>query len=175
MDLIIGGQIMSNIVNLDFIEEVKELLSKAKEHVKTTINVAMVYTYYEIGRRIVEQEQKGQNRAEYGKEVIKQLSLALSKEFGKGYSIQNLFLIRKFYLIYSSAQIFQSPIRKCEYLPVSSEGRRFYLSWTHYVKLINITSEYERNFYEIESFNNNWSVRELQRQIASCLFERLAV
>jgi len=117
---------MSNIVNLDFIEEVKELLSNAKEHVKTTINIAMVYTYYEIGRRIVEQEQKGLNRAEYGKEVIKQLSIALTKEFGKGYSIHNLKLIRKFYLVYKNDQIGESLIPQSQNLPKTLEGRHFY-------------------------------------------------
>ena len=203
MDLIIGGQIMSNIVNLDFIEEVKELLSKAKEHVKTTINVAMVYTYYEIGRRIVEQEQKGLNRAEYGKEVIKQLSIALTKEFGKGYSIFNLFLMRKFYLVYRSEQIletafqkshedlkigdkkdniivnndeiWQTLIAKSLSVPTTADSKRFYLSWGHYTKLIRISNKNERHFYEIESYQNKWSVRELQRQIDSCLYERLAL
>lgn len=81
---------MPNIVDVNFINEVKELLNNAKERVKTATNVAMVYTYYEIGRRIVEQEQEGENRAEYGKEVLNQLSQALTKEFGKGYSVLNL-------------------------------------------------------------------------------------
>ena len=96
---------MSNLVDINFINEVKELLNSAKERVKATINVAMVYTYYEIGRRIVEQEQKGESRAEYGKEVLKQLSAALTKEFGKGYSVSNLKMIRQFYLVYSTDQI----------------------------------------------------------------------
>ena len=92
---------MPNLVNVEFVNDIKELLRNAKQNVRTAINVAMVYTYYEIGRRIVEQEQKGSDRTEYGKEILKQLSEALTKEFGKGYSIYNLKLFRKFYLIYS--------------------------------------------------------------------------
>ena len=175
MDVIIGGQIMSNIVESKFIEEIKELLSSAKEHVCTTINVAMVYTYYEIGRRIVEQEQKGQNRAEYGKEILKQLSSALTKEFGKGYSESNLTFIRKFYLIYANDQISESVFTKSSNLPLTCDGRRFYLSWAHYTKLMRISNMAERHFYEIEAYQNKWSVRELQRQIDSCLYERLAL
>ena len=84
------------------------MVRKAKETVKTTINVAMVYTYYEIGRRIVEEEQKGQSRADYGKEILQRLSNSLTKEFGKGYSISNIRAIRQFFITYKSDQIQQT-------------------------------------------------------------------
>ena len=89
-------------IDTNFIREIKELVNSAKQRVVTSINIAMVYTYYEIGRRIVEQEQKGSNKANYGEELLIQLSNELTKEFGKGYSLTNLKLIRKFYLVYSS-------------------------------------------------------------------------
>ena len=89
-------------IDTNFIREIKELVNSAKQRVVTSINIAMVYTYYEIGRRIVEQEQKGFNKANYGEELLIQLSSELTKEFGKGYSLTNLKLIRQFYLVYSS-------------------------------------------------------------------------
>lgn len=166
---------MSDIIDVNFINEIKNLLNSAKERVKTAINIAMVYTYYEIGRRIVEQEQKGLNRAEYGKEVLKQLSAALTKEFGKGYSQDNLKLFRRFYVIYSQDQIGETVFTESKNLPVTLEGRRFYLSWGHYIRLMRISNINERHFYEIETYKNNWSVRELNRQFDSALYERLVL
>ncbi len=93
---------MNSIIDTKFLGEIKELVNSAKQRVVTSINIAMVYTYYEIGKRIVEQEQKGSNKANYGEELLIQLSSELTKEFGKGYSLTNLKLIRKFYLVYSS-------------------------------------------------------------------------
>ena len=166
---------MSKIIDVNFINEVKNLLNNAKERVKTAINISMVYTYYEIGRRIVEQEQKGENRAEYGKEVLKQLSIVLTKEFGKGYSISNLKTIRQFYVVYCKDQIGQTVFSESQNLPITLEGRCFYLSWGHYIKLMRISNIEERHFYEIEAYKNNWSVRELERQFNSSLFERLVL
>ena len=165
----------NSILNVQFIDEVKELLNSAKERVKATINVAMVYTYYEIGRRIINQEQKGENRAEYGKEILKQLSNVLTKEFGKGYSIDNLKLFRRFYIIYSRDEIGETVFTESQNLPKTLEGRRFYLSWGHYIRLMRITDLDERHFYEIETYKNNWSVRELDRQFNSSLYERLVL
>ena len=166
---------MSNIIDATYINDIKELLSSAKQSVKTAINITMVYTYYEVGRRIIEQEQKGSNRAEYGKEVLKQLSVALTKEFEKGYSISNLKMIRQFYVTYSQDEIGQTVFSESQHLPVTSEGRRFYLSWGHYIKLMRISNIDERHFYEIETYKNSWSVRELDRQFNSALYERLVL
>ena len=116
---------MSNIIDTSFITDIKELLSSAKQSVKTAINVTMVYTYYEVGRRIIVQEQKGSNRAEYGKEVLKQLSVALTKEFEKGYSISNLKMIRQFYVTYSQDEIGQTVFSESQKLPITLEGRHF--------------------------------------------------
>ena len=172
---LIGGVFMPNITDTTYINDIKELISSAKQSVKTAINITMVYTYYEVGRRIIEQEQKGSNRAEYGKEVLKQLSVALTKEFEKGYSISNLKMIRQFYVTYSQDEIGQTVFSESQHLPVTSEGRRFYLSWGHYIKLMRISNIDERHFYEIETYKNNWSVRELDRQFDSALYERLVL
>lgn len=166
---------MPQEIETDFIQEVKELLSSARERTKAAINIAMVYTYYEIGRRILKQEQKGLNRAEYGKKILKQLSSALTKEFGKGYSISNLKTIRQFFVVYSQDRIGQTAFSQSQNLPTTLEGRRFYLGWGHYVRLMRISNLEERHFYEIETYKNNWSVRELNRQFDSALYERLAL
>lgn len=166
---------MPQQIETDFIQEVKELLNSARERTKAAINIAMVYTYYEIGRRILKQEQKGLNRAEYGKKILKQLSSALTKEFGKGYSISNLKSIRQFFVVYSQDRIGQTAFSQSQNLPTTLEGRRFYLGWGHYVRLMRISNLEERHFYEIETYKNNWSVRELNRQFDSALYERLAL
>ena len=166
---------MSNTIEKKFAEEIKELLNSAKEQVKTSINLAMVYTYYEIGRRIVKHEQNGENRAEYGKEILRNLSNELTKEFGKGYSVDNLKLMRRFFLIYKNDEIGETVFPKSQHLPKTVDGRRFFIGWAHYVKLITISNPNERHFYEIESYSNNWSFRELKRQVDSCLYERLAL
>ena len=148
--------------------KIVELLAAARQNVVRTVNQTMVYTYYEIGRMIVEDEQHGKERAEYGKQVLKELSKRITLEFGKGFSVQNLENMRKFYLLYSSDEKSQSPIR-------ISEKQNSMLSWTHYLMLIRIDKKEERSFYEIEALNNNWSVRELQRQFNSALYERLVL
>lgn len=156
-----------------YINEIIELLNSAKRRVLISINTAMVYTYYEIGRLIVNQEQKGKNRAEYGKTVLKNLSNALSKEFGKGYSISNLRYIRQFFITYSSDKIRQTLFGEFEKHAKTKDGRSFFLGWAHYVRLIQISDINERHFYEIEAYQNKWSFRELNRQVNSSLYERL--
>jgi predicted nuclease of restriction endonuclease-like (RecB) superfamily len=138
----------------------------------------MTLAYFRIGKMIVEDEQDGQERAGYAKEILKKLSVKLTEEFGRGYSEDNLDFMRKFYLTYqnriprklsaeSENPISESLIRKLE--------SPFHLSWTHYIQLLKIKGDDERSFYEIEAVNSNWSVRELQRQYGSSLFERLAL
>jgi predicted nuclease of restriction endonuclease-like (RecB) superfamily len=120
----------------------------------------MVHTYFEIGRMIVEDEQQGNERAAYGKQVLKELSKQLMSDFGKGFSVDNLQNMRQFYLAYSIYE---------------TTSRKFELSWSHYLKLMRIKNEQERNFYEMECIANNWSLKELQRQFDSALYQRLAL
>lgn len=140
-----------------FLEQVKSLLFEAQQRVVHTVNSIMVQTYFELGKQIVEHEQEGKNYANYGEYLLEALSENLTKEFGKGYSKRNLELIRKFYLTYKIAK---SPISQS-------------ISWTHYLHLMRIQNEDERVFYENEIVSNNWSVRELNRQISTSLYERL--
>ena len=140
-----------------FLEQVKSLLFEAQQRVVHSVNSIMVQTYFELGKQIVEHEQEGKNYANYGEYLLEALSKNLTKEFGKGYSKRNLELIRKFYLTYKIAK---SPISQS-------------ISWTHYLQLMRIQNEDERVFYENEIVSNNWSVRELNRQINTSLYERL--
>ena len=144
----------------DIYEEIRGLLKSARENIVSTINSTMAKTYFLIGKRIVEEEQNGEKRAEYGKKLIKELSKKLTKEFGKGFSERNLEQMRKFYLAYSIPQTLSAEFR---------------LSWSHYIILMRMENLDERNFYEIEAIENNWSLRELRRQIDSALYERLVL
>ncbi len=151
---------MNNLASNTLVSDIKTLLHNAKKRVYQTINSTMTQTYYKIGQRIIKEEQAGEKRAKYGKEIIKKLSLELTQEFGKGFSVDNLENMRKFYIAYSNSE---------------TVSRKFELSYSHYIFLSRMTNEYERNFYEIESINNSWSLRELKRQFNSGLFERLSL
>ncbi|MCD8363767.1 MAG: PDDEXK nuclease domain-containing protein [Lachnospiraceae bacterium] len=162
-------------MNEKFLKEISDLLENARKQAKTAVNISMVYTYFEIGRRIYEEEQAGEDRAAYGKQLIKGLSEYLTKNFGKGYSVGNLKNIRQFYRVYSEDQIGETPFSQFKNLPAVSTGRKFYLSWSHYLKLMRISNVDERHFYEIEAAKNEWSLAELNRQFDSALYERLAL
>jgi len=163
---------MSDIIinESEFYSRISEVLKSARNKIVQAVNTTMVETYFEIGRLIVEEEQSGKERAEYGKKILKDLSMKLTKEFGKGFSEDNLSNMRKFYFTYQ-LQISETLSRKSEKLPLNN----FKLSWSHYLKLMHIDDEYERRFYEIECEKNNWSLRELQRQYDSALYARLAL
>lgn len=164
-----------NDISTSFLHDVGELLEKARQNVKTAVNLTMVYTYFEIGRMIIEEEQNGTDRAAYGKKVLKVLSEYLTDNYGKGFSVDNLKLMRRFYRIYTDDQIGETVFPQFKNLPVASNGRKFYLSWSHYLKLMRINNIDERHFYEIEAAKNDWSLNELRRQYDSSLYERLSL
>ena len=149
-------------IKKDIYQEIHDLLHKARQNIISNINSTMAKTYFLIGKRIVEEEQDGNKRAEYGKNLIKMLSEKLTKEFGKGFSETNLEQMRKFFKVYGIPQTL-------------SEEFQFNLSWSHYLILMRIEDINARNFYEIEAFENNWSLRELKRQVNSSLYERLVL
>lgn len=164
--------------------QVVALLQNARQQVLRTVNSTMVYTYFEIGRMIVEEEQNGKERAEYGKQILKGLSTDLTKEFGKGFSMRNLEQIRKFYKTYSNSSSLSTILQNQIPQTVSAEFNNAYfelfrsyfkLTWSHYTFLMRIDNEEERRFYEIESEKYNWSVRELKRQYDSALYTRLTL
>lgn len=164
-----------NMAENDFFKNVAEILNSARENAKTAVNIAMVYAYYEIGRTIVEEEQNGNWRAEYGKKMLEGLSEYLTEKYGKGFSVGNLKNIRQFYKTYVSDQIGETVFSQFENLPSVGTGRKFCLSWSHYLFLMRIENIDVRHFYEIETVKNNWSLRELKRQFDSALYERLAL
>ena len=149
-------------IKKDIYQEIHDLLHNARQNIISNINSTMTKTYFLIGKRIVEEEQNGNKRADYGKNLIKILSEKLTKEFGKGFSQRNLEQMRTFYVRYSIPQTL-------------SEEFQFNLSWSHYLILMRIEDINARNFYEIEAFENNWSLRELKRQVNSSLYERLVL
>ncbi len=130
--------------NSKFLSQIVDLLQSARSKVVQTVNKTMVLTYFEIGRIIVEEEQEGKERAEYGKQIIKQLSKTLTSEFGKGFSERNIEQMRQFYLVYSKSQslsadfkyIPQTPFAESENGISESSSRSFNLSWSHYLKLM---------------------------------------
>lgn len=136
--------------------EIREILQSARQRVAIQVNTELLSTYWNIGKIIVEHEQENQERADYGKQTLKQLSKELTKEFGKGFSVSNLQFMRRFYQCY---QIQQTASVK--------------LSWSHYCELLTISDADKRSFYEKETVNSGWSVRELKRQISTSLYERL--
>ena len=140
--------------------KIASILEESRKFVASTVNTAMVQTYFEIGRLIVEEEQHGNIRAEYGKETLKKLSEKLTANYGKGFSVTNLKQMRDFYLTYQIRQ---------------TVSDQFTLSYSHYLFLMRIDNPDERKFYEIEATSSNWSLRELKRQFDSALFERLSL
>ncbi|MCL2130875.1 MAG: PDDEXK nuclease domain-containing protein [Lentimicrobiaceae bacterium] len=179
----------------DISDKIIALVEQARYAVVKNVNSVMVLTYYHIGKMLVEERQQGEKRAEYGTQLLANVSNDLTKVFGKGFSVQNLERMRNFFLIYSNSSnvlrnsdVFQKSstlLRNSDELQKSSTLMRIFnsgsnvgflpISWSHYSFLIRIKDEVERQFYEVESFQNQWSVRELERQFNTGLFERLAV
>ncbi len=176
-------------------ERIRELVVAARQTVARGVDLVQVRTNFEIGHHIVEQEQQGEQRADYGKAVIKRLADKLTHEFGRGFSKSNLEYMRRFYLTYQErAAITQSQTGQSN-RALSSEAfsretaiaqfgtgqsspaqpRSFQLSWTHYVFLMGINNADERSFYEIETATQGWNLNELKRQFDSSLYERLAL
>ena len=154
------------------VDELRKLIRTARRTASTTVNALQVLTNFEIGRRIVEQEQKGKARADYGKALLKELSERLTDEFGKGFSERNLQLFRRFYTEFASRVPAISQTASAKLLESRSP---LLLSWSHYVLLMGIGNPQERAFYEIEAADEGWTLLELKRQVASSLYERLAL
>ena len=146
-------------VSNNYINEVKEILKNARQKAYTAVNSAMVEAYWKIGRRIVEEEQSGRERAEYGKEILQNLSKELTEEFGKGYSYRTLREIRQFYLMFSDFEKWRTVSAK--------------LTWSHFQKVLRISDEKARIFYLTEAAENMWSVRTLDRNISTLYYDRI--
>lgn len=164
-------------------DKISHLIEQARVHIATTVKISEVYTKYYIGQYIIENEQAGAQRAEYGKKVLKKLSALLNERFGKGWSVDTLEYCRKLFLMYSKSA---TVLRKSDRLEKSATAFRifgesgqpvpnFSLTWSHYLILMRIKNDDERSFYEIECSNQHWNVRQLQREYNSSLYERLAL
>jgi len=172
---------------LPLVKEIRELVQRARRTASQNVNTLQVSTNFEIGRRIVEFEQQGSRRAEYGGRILKELSHRLTEELGRGFSKSNLEYMRRFYLEYHDTvpQIAQTvsgqlPAKTPTEMPIMQTlsaklTPHFTLSWSHYIFLMNINNQEERRFYEIESGQNQWSLSELKRQFNSGIYERLAL
>ncbi|MEA1849471.1 MULTISPECIES: DUF1016 N-terminal domain-containing protein [unclassified Chryseobacterium] len=141
---------MKDLQNTQLLQNISSLLDNARKKVAVAVNQTIVLTYYEIGRMIVEDEQNGGNRAEYGKAVLKDLSLRLTEKFGKGFSVENLDRMRFFYKTYSE-QISSTVLTNSSNIIQQTTSVNFNLSWSHYLKLMRIKDSNERKFYETEN------------------------
>jgi predicted nuclease of restriction endonuclease-like (RecB) superfamily len=139
-----------------WIEEIKEIMSKARQRIASDVNSVMLDTYWQVGKSIVENEQDGELKAQYGKRVLAELSKRLTFELGRGYSKSNLYNMRDLYIAYPKFQMLSGK-----------------LSWSHYIEITSVDDPDARSFYAHECANARWSVEELKRQIGTSLFERL--
>ncbi len=140
---------MKDLQNTQLLQNISSLLDNARKKVAVVVNQTIVLTYYEIGRMIVEDEQNGENRAKYGKAVLKDLSLLLTEKFGKGFSVENLDRMRFFYKTYSE-QISSTLLTNSSNIIQQTTSVNFNLSWSHYLKLMRIKDSNERKFYELK-------------------------
>jgi predicted nuclease of restriction endonuclease-like (RecB) superfamily len=170
--------------------DLASLIEQGRTAAVRYVNTALVTTYWLIGRRIVEYEQKGKERAEYGEALMERISKDLSTQFGKGFSERNLELMRKLYLSYPISQTVSAKSLSAEKTQTLSAElsisqtvsgvsetlvHKFPLSWSHYCLLMRLDESFKREFYESECIKGNWSVRQLDRQIQSMLYERTAL
>src|ERR1035438_9508784 len=163
-----------------------ELLKTARTAAARNVNSIMTAVYWEIGRRIVETEQAGAVRANYGDELIKQLANDLSAQFGRGFGVVNLSQMRRFFLAWPAKGIFQTPSEKSstpmlindiweDSSSIPALINKFPLPWSAYVRLLSVKSREARTFYETETLRLGWSVRQLDRQIGSQFYQRIAL
>jgi predicted nuclease of restriction endonuclease-like (RecB) superfamily len=162
----------------DLLMDVSRLLEHARQSAGRAVNAVMTATYWQVGRRIVEQEQRGLDRASYGEELVARLAKDLTTRFGRGFSRTNVFQMRQFFLAYREKIQTLSELSGTESIVQTPSGLSpvtpaFPLTWSHYVRLLTVPEAQARNYYEHESLRGGWSVRELDRQIASRAYDRL--
>ena len=163
----------------DLVSGIVELLEQARRYSARAVNSIMTATYWEVGRRIVEQEQLKNKRAEYGEQIVTRLADELTRRFGRGFAKSNIYQMRGFFLSYPN--IFQTASGKSskgklgESTGLQELAQKFPLSWSHYVELMGVRNEHARKFYEAESLRGGWTVRQLERQINSQFYERTAL
>ena len=165
---------------IELSKKIIDMIEDARKFVVKTSNTVMVFTYFSVGSMIVEELQSGKEKAGYGKKLLKKVSADLSKKLGKGFSVDNLENMRRFYLIYSTQiRISENGSRILTNTLISEKLSRKlpsnFLTWSHYIFLSRIENEAERKFYGLESLQSNWGIKELRRQFDSGLYERLSL
>ena len=164
--------------HVDVRSGIVELLNAARHAAARNVNSLMTASYWEIGRRIVEAEQKGKRRAGYGEQLIERLSVDLTQHFGRGFSRQNLQQMRLFFEIWGTVKIRQTlsgELKNPQKLSLQELAQAFTLPWSAYVRLLSVKDDHARQFYEVEALRGGWSVRQLDRQIGSQFYERTAL
>jgi predicted nuclease of restriction endonuclease-like (RecB) superfamily len=160
----------------ELLQNIAAILEAARHSSARAVNAVMTATYWEIGRRIVEHEQGGENKADYGGQVVERLAADLKQRFGRGFSRRNVFQMRQFYLLWSEqGEIVQTLSAQFDGSPWLVNALRFPLPWSHYVRLMSVENPTARAFYEAEALRGGWSVRQLDRQVASLFYERTAL
>ena len=150
---------MTNVIASNFVAEIRDILAQARQKTYTAINSAMVEAYWLMGKRIVEEEQQGNQRANYGEAILKSLSVELTDEFGKGFSYANLRNFRQFYLTYPDVEICYTLCSK--------------LTWSHNRLIMRVENKEAQRYYLQEAYEQNWSVRTLERNINTFSYQRL--
>jgi len=164
----------------NLVDTISQIIISAQNNIAKTVNKTMIITYWNVGKYIVEFEQNGKKRAEYGTALLKEIGLDLTARIGKGFSWRNLYNMKRLYLEFPILQTMsaKSNIDKLQTSSAKLENEILInsmnkLNWSHFVRLLSLKNKDERNFYIIETAQNRWSERELDRQINSSLFERL--
>ena len=162
--------------------DVSRIIDAARGSAARSVNAVMTAAYWMIGRHVVEFEQEGKKRADYGEEIVERLAADLSTRYGRGFSLRNVWQMKAFYLAWPILQTPSAESEDGEILQtVSAESSlisitsHFPLPWSAYVRLLSVKNTRAREFYEVEALNGGWSVRELDRQINSQFYERTAL
>jgi predicted nuclease of restriction endonuclease-like (RecB) superfamily len=166
---------MTEIIPADYsaiLSGIAGVLESARHTSVRAVNAIMTATYWEIGRRIVEYEQGGKGRAEYGERVLERLSEDLTKDFGRGFSLMNLRQMRRLFLCWPASEIQQTMSVEFKEMDLTTLAKQFPLPWSHYVQLMKLKDESARAFYEAEALRSGWTVRQLDRQISTSFYER---
>ena len=163
--------------DINLYQRIYQIIDRARGNIARAVNAQMVQAYWLIGKEIVQQEQQGKQRADYGRRIIEGLSTRLTRRYGNGWSTSHLWHVRQFYLMYQTYGPSQPILRTvcAESRRKVRDGLRHELSWSHYRVLMRIEDPKARGFYEDECARNRWSIRELERQKGSLFFERLSL
>jgi predicted nuclease of restriction endonuclease-like (RecB) superfamily len=185
MRKIVTAKVETKVATVDYFDirgGIVELLSAARQAAARNVNALMTASYWEIGRRIVEAEQKGKRRAGYGEQLIERLSLDLTQQFGRGFSARNLEQMRQFFATWPIPQTLSAELSNTQIkgastrsISIAELAQVFVLPWSAYVRLLSVKDVYARQFYEAETLRGGWSVRQLNRQIGSQFYERTAL